>query len=533
MDPAGMTDDTGTPTSAAPDEVLRFALRQGPLRGLLRDPLAVDEQARTTATLPPRAARGPLGRPLPTGTWDLLAAADYPGGRAAAPRTSRALPGHVLTAAFGLQRREPSNPANDHRAVASVRSKFPVHVLAIGPDGAAGYLDVYRSALVDLDVDPAAVEPLRPEPGGVRIVLAARHTDLPTFYGILRCALADLEVGINVRSLLVAAQLFGVPAGVEVGGPLPGAARDLLAATGPGSWSAPVVATLRGLDPLPWSELLLGYLADRYDPGIDALLETESAHESLVESASVIAPRYHGVVAEAADGDRQAPAPIVAVPAPAIPTLPPLPPARAGTDWSRVVWSRSAGRVPAGLTGFSARPATTDRGSVEELLAWAHMPAPEQRLREVGAAVTVHAVVQNTAGLESGRYTAADGSLRLAEADASLPARLETAFGYPLTAANDCAVRHALSIWFFTVDLERLVEDLGPAAWGLLHVWCGWASHGLSIAAAAQGLFARPARSFDEHFVTNLLRLPREQCPVFMVICARARYTEPMLDLRI
>jgi hypothetical protein len=504
-----------TPTPPGSDETLGFVLRQGPLRGLLRDPLAVDEHARTTATLPPRAARGPLGRPLPTGTWDLLAAARYPDGRAAAPRNRRTLPGHVLTLAFGLQRREPSNPANDHRAVASVRSKFPVHVLVIGPDGAAGYLDVYLSALVDLDVDPAVVEPLRPASGGLRIVLAARHTDFPAFYGILRCALADLEVGINARSLTVAAQLFGVPAEVQVGGPLLGAARDLLAACGTGSWSAPVIVTLRDLEPMPWSELLHGYIADRYDAELDALLEAESAHASLRECAPVIAPRY------AEQASPQAPAE-------SIPALPP----GTGTDWSRVVWNRSAGRVPRPLTGFSARPATTDRPAVEELLAWVRTPAPAGPLRELGAAVTVHAVIQNTEGLESGCHVAEGGSLRLVTADATLPARLEAAFGYPLTAANDCGVRHALSLWYFTVDIERLIAEGGAAAWGLLNVWCGWAVHGLSIGAAAQGLFARPARSFDEHHVTALLRLPRQQCPVVMVVVGRARYTEPALDLR-
>jgi hypothetical protein len=500
---------------ADPGEALGFVLRQGPLRGLLRDPLAVDEHASTTATLPPRAARGPLGRPLPTGTWDLLAASRYPNGRAVQPQNRRALPGHVLTLAFGLQRREPSNPANDHRAVASVRSKFPVHVLVIGPDGAAGYLDVYRSALVDLDVDPAAVEPLRPASGGLRIVLAARHTDFPSFYGILRCALADLEVGINVRSLSVAAQLFGVPAEVEAGGPLPGAARDLLAACGPGSWSAPVLVTLRDLEPMPWSELLHGFIADRYDAELDALLEVESAHESLRESALVIAPRYT---------EQASPQ----TPAESIPALPP----GVRTDWSRIVWNRSAGRVPRPLTGFSARPATTDRSSVEELLAWVRTPVPEGLLREVGAVVTVHAVVQNTTGLESGHYLAAGGSLRLVAADPTLPAKLEAAFGYPLTPANDCAVRHALSLWYFTVDIERLIAERGAAAWGLLNVWCGWAVHGLGVAAAAQGLFARPARSFDEHYVTALLGVPRQQCPVFMVVVGRARYTEPALDLR-
>ncbi|AXI76541.1 hypothetical protein [Peterkaempfera bronchialis] len=501
--------------AASDDEILRFALRQGPLRGLLQDPVRIDERVRTTATLPPQGARGPLGRPLPLGTRDLLAEAGYPGGRVPAANAGPGLLGHVLTAAFGLQRREPSNPANDHRVIASVRSKFPVHVQVVGPDGAPGYLDPYRHALVDLDADPAPVAALRPPGGGVRVVLGARYTDLPTPYGILRRALADLEIGINVRSLVVAAQLFGVPATVQYGGPQVGAAGELLASSGPGSWSAPVVVTLHGLDPLPPSRPLGGPVQDRYDRGFDALLDTGSAHPSLTGSALVAEVRYT----------------VDAAPCSPAEAIPPLPD-RAGTDWSRVVWNRTAGRVPSPLTGFAVRPAATDRGRLAELLAWARVPAPEGRLRDIGSAVRLHVVVQHTAGLASGHYAVDEGALRLEQADAGLAGRLEAGFGYPLTPENDCGVRHALSLWYFTVDLERLIADFGPEAWSLLQVWCGWVTHGLTVAAAAQGLFARPARSFDEHLVSSLLRLPREQTPVFMTVCGRARYAEPMLDLR-
>jgi len=524
---AGSAEAERPPERTAPaDEVLRFALRQGPLRGLLQEPVRVDERIATTAVLPPRHARGARGRALPVGTRDLLAGADYPHGRVRREERAEGEPadgetvGYALTAAFGLQRREPSNPANDHRAVASVRSKFPVHVLAVGPWGAAGYLDLYRHALVDVDVEPAVLTGLRPSTGEVRIVLAARYTDFPTAYGILRRALGDLEVGINLRALVVAARLFGLRATVQHSGPEAAAAARLLAATGPGAWSPPVVVTLHGAGVLAESRPLGPVHPERYGPRGDVLLEAESRHPTLTGSAASVEARR--------SAGEEPPVPAEAIP------VRPAPVAGPPLDWGRVLWNRTAGRVPAAQTGFSVRPSRTDRRRVEELLAWAEVPAPAGLLREVRSSVGLHAVVQHTDGLVAGHYSVtAEGALRLERADPRLAAGLETGFGYPLTAGNDCGLRHASSIWVCTADPERLLADHGPAAWSLLQVACGWTAHGLTMAAAAQGLFARPARSFDEHLVTGLLRLPREQWPVLMVVCGRARYAEPMLDLRV
>ncbi|MFE1322066.1 hypothetical protein [Kitasatospora phosalacinea] len=508
-----------------PADVLRFALRQGPLRGLLHDPIVVDERVATTACLPPRSARADRGRPLPPGVHDLLAAAPYPDGRVAAPVSaplSAAL--SVLAAAFGPLRREPSNPANDHRVTASVRSKFPVHVFTVPPEGPAGYLDPYRHAVVDLEPGPAGGPAPRPAPGDLNVVLAGRHTDLPTPYGVLRCALADLEVGINLRSLLAAAELFGLRASVRLSGPDVAEAARLVAATGPGSWSAPVVVTLHGVGGLPPAGPLEPVGGGTLDDELDALLDAETGHPSLLETAAALAPRLTGP-AGPSDAGRALPEP----------SLPEPPPPTAGSDsapdWARVWWNRSAGRVPRPLSGFSARPVTRGEECLRDLLAWAAAPAPAA-LDEVAARVRITAVPQRLAGLPTGRYELVGGALELREADPELPRRMESLFGYPLTPANDCGVRHATALWVFSADLRSLVEDLGPAAWGLLQVWCGWVSHGLTLGAAAHGLFARPARSFDEHRVADLLHLPEAESPVFLTACGATRYAEPMLDLR-
>ncbi|MFC9328296.1 hypothetical protein [Kitasatospora sp. NPDC057015] len=498
-------------------DVLRFALRQGPLRGLLHDPIVVDERVPTTACLPPRSARADRGRPLPPGAHDLLAATLYPAGRvAAAEAGGDRRVGAVLAAAFGPLRREPSNPANDHRVTASVRSKFPVHVFTVPAEGPAGYLDPYRHAVVDLD--PADAPAPRPARDDLNIVLAGRHTDLPTPYGVLRCALADLEVGINLRSLLATAELFGLRASVRVSGPEVALAARLVAATGPGSWSAPVVVTLHEVGGLPPAGPLEPVGGGALDDELDALLARETGHPSLAETAAVVAPRLTGPAGPTGAGH-------------ALPELPRPGSEKADQDWARVWWNRSAGRVPRPLSGFSARPVTRGEDCLRDLLAWAAAPAPDA-LSEVAARVRLTVVPQRLAGLPTGRYGFADGGLQLAEADPELPRRLEALFGYPLTPANDCGVRHATALWVFSADLRALVEDLGPAAWGLLQVWCGWVSHGLTLGAAAHGLFARPARSFDEHRLADLLRLPEAESPVFLTACGATRYAEPMLDLR-
>ncbi len=496
---------------ATTTDVLRFALRQGPLRRLMHPPIQIDERIATTATVPPVAARGVRHRPLPVGTTQLLAQQPI-----AAPD---GILGHLLVAAFGLQRREPSNPANDHRTVASVRSKFPVHVLVIGPDGPPGYLDLYRHAIVDLAAQPSPAEPdaLRPEPDCVTVVLAARHTDFPTPYGILRCALADLETGINLRALLVAAQLFGVAAVAHTGGPVIAAAADLVAATGPGSWAAPVVVTLRRVGPLP-APAAVATPAGAIAPELDLLLRQESRHPTLLETGMVN------------DARRYDPTPVPgSAPAPGIPRLP----TEHWPSWDRVLWQRSAGRVPAPLTGFSARPASRGPDCLDDLLRWARVPAPTPGLRAVAGRVRLTLAAQRLADLPTGRYAVEPDGLRCEVTDPQLLRKVEQVFGYPLTERNDCGVRHSVAVWVFSVDLRALVSDLGPAAWGLLQVYCGWVAHGLTMAAAGHRLFARPARSFDEHQLAALLALPDNESAVLITVCGQSRYAEPMLDLRV
>ena len=315
----------------------------------------------------------------------------------------------------------------------------------------------------------------------------------------------------------MAAQLFGVEAVAHTDGTIIAAAADLVAATGPGSWAAPVVVTLRRTGPLP-AYAPTGAPACAIAPDVDLLLWRESQHPTLLET---------GIVNDVRRTD-PAPAPGGA-PAPGIPQLP----SGHRPAWDRVLWQRSAGRVPAPLTGFSARPASRGPNCLDDLLRWARVPAPTPALRAVGERVRLTVAAQRLADLPTGRYAVESGELRCEATDPQLLRKVEQVFGYPLTERNDCGVRHSVAVWVFSVDLRALVSELGPAAWGLLQVYCGWVAHGLTMAAAGHRLFARPARSFDEHQLAALLALPDNESPVFITVCGQSRYAEPMLDLRV
>lgn len=502
-------------------DVRRFAYRQGPGRTLLNPPFAVDDDALTTATLPPRAARGDRGRPLPCDTWDLLAGARYPRWPVAAAME----PGQVLLAAFGLQRREPSNAFNDHRVIASVRSKFPVHVFLIPHRGAAAYLDLYRHALVDLE-SPVVPDGLRPSAGSVAVVLAARYTDLPTGYARLRGALTELEIGVNLRSLFTAADLFGIPARLQ-GADSAREGRRLVAASGAGAWGPPVTVTLDGLA-LPPAVALPS--AGDWPAAHDRLLDEQAAHWSVGEAAAV-AEHAFDLGDDAEDAGHGLPVP--ANTGSASPGGPP--PDAAGLEmpsWARVLWQRSAGRAPKGISGFTVTPCQVSSSCVADMAAFASTPAPSARLAEAGRRVRVSVALQRVDGLPGGVYRLDAGELRSVRADPMVMTAIQRQFGYPLTPHGACGIRHSNAVWVLSADVNALITDLGPAGWTLLQRWCGWVAHGVCTASAAHGLFARPARSFDEHVLRNIMNLPDGQIPVFIIVCGRTLFAEPALDLR-
>ncbi|AUG81643.1 hypothetical protein CFP65_7036 [Kitasatospora sp. MMS16-BH015] len=506
-----------TTTAAAPQlpvDVRRFAFRQGPGKGHLGEQNLVDDGAPTTSALPPRWARSDSGRPLPLGTHELLAGLPYPApGRAAA--TPDPL-GHLLVTAFGLQRREPSHRYADHRSVASGRAKFPVHAfLAQGPS--VRYLDVYRHALVDLAPPGGAPAPAAAE--GASVLLAARYSDLPAAYGRMRYAVTEVELGVNLRSLCVAADLFGVPARLDLDGRSTAAAEAVVRSAGPGTWSAPLAVRLDLPDGPAASTALPGPSLDGPDRR-DPLLET--ADESVRDAVAVSAQR-HGLPQT------------LSVPAHGLPAAGPEAAAGSpatGPDWARVLWDRSAGRAPDQLYGFAMRPAAVGEDTLADLLAWATQPPPDRLLARVAARVRLSVAVQRVGGLAPGVHRFEAGGLTLHRRQPRIMAELQPGFAQQPSPNTDSGMRHAALVWVHSVDVDALLDEFGPAALGLLQLHLGWSVHGLCLGAAAHRLVARPARSFVEYHLQPLLGLGRKETPVFMTVCGTSRFTEPMLDLR-
>lgn len=440
--------------------VLRYAFAQGPGRSAMPGP-----QPGTTAAVAEPVPRGTgAGDPLPTGTTELLEQAPYPSGRVGTGSLE-----HTLVAGLGLQRAELCNPYFEHRSLASVRSLYPVNAFLTG-GGRTRVFDAYRHRLADLGAGPDAR----------RILLAGHFTRLPAFYGRLRGTLVELELGITLRALAVALELFGVPARLRL--PTDGSELGL---TPTYEWSWPIT-----VEPGP---------APAEEPAPDPLL-AEVVAVNRAQGSSSLGPAVPARLSESTQ------------------------------SWADVLWQRTSGRMPRRLTGMIGRRRQLSGIVLADAAAWLGVPPPGP-LAEVAQAVRITAVVQNTDGYADGIYHG--GGLDLGKEAPGLLGRLETHYAYRSAPGNGCDVRHACAVWFLTASQRELVARFGPRGWTQAQYLAGWYSHALSLNAAAHQLYARPARAFDSNEVPPLLGLPADETVLLSVITGTPRYTELPLDLRL
>ncbi|MEU1630984.1 hypothetical protein ABZ746_38235 [Streptomyces sp. NPDC020096] len=470
----------------------------------------------TTANRPPCAFGGDRGVPLPLGTTDLLAAAvpPAPAPPAFAPDPG-ALLGHLLTAAFGLQRREPSNVFNDHRTAASVRGKYPVRVFVTGPSAGLRYHDPYRHALIDADpgMDRGAGLGADASTDATRVLLVPHLADFPVPYRLLRAALAALETGFQLRALAYAAQALDVRA--EAGHPS-GNSGTLLARTGGHTgpqWGTAVPVRLPGLSaaatgPLRRVGRRRGPRPD--DPTQDAALARGARPGSPADVCAPMLLRHAATPLSGQAADR---------------------------TWADLLWQRHSGRAVAHVGGFATQPRVIDATAVTDMAAWS-AAEPPGALRPIARRVRTSVVVQRVNGVPDGVHRVRDGCLEFsssagADRGAGTFAALESTFGYATSPLTDSSLRHANTVWVYSADLRALLADEGAGAWELAQWCCGWAAHGICLAAAGHRLYARTVRSYDEIAVQHLLGLPEHETPLFMVINGVPRFIEPLLDLRV
>jgi hypothetical protein len=186
------------------------------------------------------------------------------------------------------------------------------------------------------------------------------------------------------------------------------------------------------------------------------------------------------------------------------------------------------------LWGFAFQPAPVPAATLSALLAWATVPPPSPLPADLADRLRTRVILRGVTGVADGVYRLhpASGTLTLQRKDSRVFAAAQAGFGQPPAPDTDSGLRHAALAFVVSADVDGLLADLGPVGLSLVNLWCGWTSHGLCLAAAAAGLAARPARSYDEHTLAMLLDLPPGELPVFLTVCGHSRLTGPALDLR-
>ncbi|MCK1798573.1 hypothetical protein MTQ01_21600 [Streptomyces sp. XM4193] len=445
----------------------------------------------------PESARGGASVPLPPGTSELLENAAHPAGRpVGAPDAATAL-GHALVTGFGIQRKEPENPFNDHRGYPSVRAKFPVQVFV--RDGErARVLDPYRHALTALAGDGAPA-------AGREVLLAGRYTRLPDSYRWFRGTLVNLELGINLRQLCLGMELFGLSGRLRLPGPDARRDLDALGLSPHEEWTLPLAVELTDEDPAP---------AAAAQGAPDPLPPERVADPVLAETVALN---------RAQDFGRSEPL------GPAVPEHLP----QAPISWAEVLWRRSAGRMPRGLYGMSGRRRTVGPQVLEAAARWLTVPPPGDTLAAVWDEVRITGVLQDVEGHVDGVYRLHDGRPSLLEARPGAPEELEGHYAYRVDPYNGGDIRHATAVWFLSAHPRTLVERFGPGAFTAAQYAAGWAAQGVGLAAAASGLYARPARAFQEVPAQRLLGLDTDEMVLCAVITGTPRFSGPMYDLRL
>jgi hypothetical protein len=451
---------------------------------------------------PPASVRDGERATLPLGTVDLLSRIRYPDERVTSVPAERDRLWYALVASFGVQRREPGNPFNDHRGYASPRCLFPVAAF-VSDRGRWHALDVRRHWKI-------ALAGTWRQTGPSTVALTGQYTAIPRSYKYFRGSLVNLELGIMLRALAIGLDLFGLHAQLR----LPDArAEGLLAELGlqpTGEWSLPLAVSVtradaNGTDPLPPSLRTPPEASDPADPVLADLVRV-NREQAFTESAATLGP---GVPEQAADPSSM-------------------------SSWAEVLWRRSSGRMPRGLHGMDGRRRRVPASVLNDALRWLAVPPPGGTLGSVFETVTATVVVQDVDGRADGVYRVRDSDAVLVAGDPTAAARLERNYGYPLTPGNGCALRHASMIWFLSVRPRELARRFGGGGWTAAQYACGWASHGLGLSAAAAGLFARPVRAYQEIAAQQILRLSPDDMIVLAVVVGTPRpSSEALLDLRL
>lgn len=454
-----------------------------------------------------------LSIPLDWNEAGILDRLTYPTAPAAAPigeQRWKALSA-LLYGAVGVLRFEPANTFNPHRGYPSARGLFPVHAYLLTEEHALRYDPVGHC------LQPVGQHRMHaPVPHGMAIALAGCFGTFPEAYGPLRYALTILEAGHALYNLVLLASALGFDPKVHLRFS-DEALLARLALPRDGSFSPVAIVSLgAGLPNLvapPLPDIPSERLAQ---PGADPLTEIERA--TWLDGAHIM---LSGTAASEAGGlaSRQ--------PVPSSRPLPPYQP-RAPHSLGEVLYARNAGRGAAGLCGRGV-PISVDVLSAA-VTALRPPPLDLSSSARSPSGLRVFVAAERTTGLDDGIYELAPAraELSLVRQGRYLEA-LQAGFTYPPSAIN---IRSMNLVWLLAVDYPAVLERYGGRGLRLANLELGWLAQALGCAAAAEGLFARPVRSFREPVLDELLRLGPTEMIGYEVLCGSNRFSDFPFDLR-
>jgi hypothetical protein len=399
----------------------------------------------------------------------------------------------AITTVLGVQFIDMNNPYRIHRGYASPRALYPVEL----------FFSAERRWHL-LDPENHRMQPLRdaqPALGRTQLLLSGRYLRIPRAYRFFRSSLVNLELGIMLRALCLGFALFDVRAHLQ----LPGLAAE---------------GSLAALGLTPRSEWSLPVMIDCGPPPIIRPVADLPA-EPLPEPLPAEILRINRA---------QDPPPGATVLSSGIPESVPT----GGSSWAEVLWHRHSGRMPRGLLGMSARPVQLPQSVLATALAWISQPPPGPSLRAVWDCFTISVAVHGISGKDSGIYRLSQGELIRQRRDPQVMRALEADYGYPVSRESGCDIRHAAMVWLVSISPQRLHQHCGESGWTWAQYAAGWAIHGVTLAAAQAGLFARPVRAFDEPQTQRIFELPLTEMISIAAIIGQSRYSSPdIVDVRL
>lgn len=461
----------------------------------------------------------------------------------------------LLYGTFGVQRLEPANVYNPHRGYPSARGRFPLHAYLVHEHGALyydpvghGLRPVARPAAPNAAPDAASAAAPRQPPGqglhqdlrqeevprGAAIALAGCFGAFPPAYGPLRYALTALEAGHALHNLVLLATALGLAPAVH----LAFADQAMLARLGlppDGSWTPLALVSLgAGLPELVGLRDAAPVSTD--EPAAVQAEAVQAEAVQAVERATWLAgpdvaawhDRAGGVAAAAVSARSGAgPEPLrPARPRQPLPPCPPPPPRSLG----EVLYARNAGRATAGLCGRAVSIAAGVLHAAAAALRSLPGDAPFLPGAPGGSGVRVLFAAERIDGLDDGIYELSPdrGDIAPLRPGRCLEA-VQAGFTYPPSSTN---IRSMNLVWFLAVDYPAVLERRGARGLRLANLEMGWLAQGLCLAAAAEGLFARPVRSFREPVLDDLLGLGATEMIGYQILCGSNRFTDFLFDLR-